>query len=208
MNYTWNKFRNVIQRKVGKFSYIVFPRAQQSGFCHYHVLINKFVPRKFLEKKRLDQGYGFIKINRNKDAIYYLNNDFFNNTPAHIRWEGVSYSDISVFNSSIPYASDNISCDPEFIVPGNYHLLPTSCCIDAGASISAAPEDLDGDPRSGIRDIGADEYTGLVVPVNNPILVLLIPIIVGSMCLSAGKICRRNSVLRIQNSECKVSKIL
>lgn len=54
---------------------------------------------------------------------------------------------------------DNIDADPQFIDPGapsNFHLDPASPCIDAAVG-SAEPRDIDGELRSGARDIGADE---------------------------------------------------
>jgi uncharacterized delta-60 repeat protein len=61
----------------------------------------------------------------------------------------------------------NIDCEPEFLGFQDYHLQPSSCCIDQGTSNGAPDEDLDGDarPQSSSYDIGADEYvegTGLI----------------------------------------------
>jgi hypothetical protein len=61
--------------------------------------------------------------------------------------------------------SHNISCDPQFayadIALHNFHLLPTSPCIDRGnnAGIAAEETDMDGATRidNNIVDIGADE---------------------------------------------------
>lgn len=61
--------------------------------------------------------------------------------------------------------SHNISCDPQFayadIAMHNFHLLPTSPCIDRGnnAGIAAEETDMDGATRidNDIVDIGADE---------------------------------------------------
>jgi len=46
-----------------------------------------------------------------------------------------------------------------YLNPGDYHLQSTSPAIDAGVSLSEVTHDLDGNPRSGIPDIGAYEYT-------------------------------------------------
>lgn len=61
----------------------------------------------------------------------------------------------------------NICAGPQFVDPdnGDYHLLPTSPCIDAGLNECAPAYDLDGDPRpspeGGAVDMGADEYVPL-----------------------------------------------
>lgn len=58
----------------------------------------------------------------------------------------------------------NIGGDPMFVdgAAGDYHLLPTSPCIDAGDSmaVAAGAEDIDGGPRviGAAVDIGADEF--------------------------------------------------
>lgn len=58
----------------------------------------------------------------------------------------------------------NLNSDPVFIDPtnGNYHLAPTSPCIDAASDLAPAfpNEDFDGDPRpqGEAPDIGADEF--------------------------------------------------
>lgn len=58
----------------------------------------------------------------------------------------------------------NLNSDPVFMDPtnGNYHLAPTSPCIDAASDLAPAfpNEDFDGDPRpqGEAPDIGADEF--------------------------------------------------
>ncbi len=59
----------------------------------------------------------------------------------------------------------NMDTDPGFEDPiaGNYHLADSSACIDAGTNDDHWFMDIDGDPRpfplrTGIMDIGADEY--------------------------------------------------
>lgn len=67
----------------------------------------------------------------------------------------------------------NISVDPQFVDPenGDFRLLPTSPCIDAGAYVSEVATDFWGDPRGldgtleprgdgSNFDIGADEFLG------------------------------------------------
>jgi PKD repeat protein len=68
----------------------------------------------------------------------------------------VTYSDIQ---GGWP-GTDNIDCNPEFVDSGDYHLLASSCCIDAGTSNGAPNEDMDGEvrPHGDDYDIGADEY--------------------------------------------------
>lgn len=59
--------------------------------------------------------------------------------------------------------TSNIDADPAFAAPNDYHLLPTSPCIDAGDpdfALEVLTEDIDGTPRTfGARpDIGCDEF--------------------------------------------------
>jgi len=77
MNKQWHKFINVINRKYGKLIYILFPRAQGDGYCHYHILLQKYIPWKFLNEKRKNYDLGFVSIQRNKDVAEYLSTDYF-----------------------------------------------------------------------------------------------------------------------------------
>jgi L-ascorbate metabolism protein UlaG (beta-lactamase superfamily)/uncharacterized protein (DUF362 family) len=57
----------------------------------------------------------------------------------------------------------NIDVDPGFVSPDDYHLLPTSACIDAGDPdfvLGVVATDIDGTPRvaGGRADIGCDEF--------------------------------------------------
>ncbi|MHC4228040.1 MAG: choice-of-anchor Q domain-containing protein [Planctomycetota bacterium] len=68
--------------------------------------------------------------------------------------------------------SNNIDINPLFIYPptDQYHLLPSSPCINSGdPSYLAAPDetDIDGDPRvmHGRVDMGADEFTSILEPL-------------------------------------------
>jgi parallel beta-helix repeat protein/predicted outer membrane repeat protein len=78
----------------------------------------------------------------------------------------VSGSSVGITYSDLRYASPgegNISAAPEFVDPtdGDYHLLPTSPCLDVGLNACAPGDDIDGQPRpwppGGIADMGADE---------------------------------------------------
>lgn len=77
MSIAWHKYLNVINYHYGKIIYILLPRAQKSGYCHYHILTNKFLDWKFLNKKRKKYGLGYVSIQKNKDVAEYLNTDFF-----------------------------------------------------------------------------------------------------------------------------------
>lgn len=73
-----------------------------------------------------------------------------------------TYSDI---DGAADKDKHNISADPQFVDGDNidlekrdYHLKPTSPCIDAADPATAPTTDMDGDPRDdGAPDIGADE---------------------------------------------------
>jgi len=91
MSSSWYKLHRIInyhygeRKKIGNkivfaspMEYICFPRAQKDGYCHYHILTNKYVPKKFLKEKSSKYGnMGYLKIKQNKDTIGYLSKDFF-----------------------------------------------------------------------------------------------------------------------------------
>ncbi|MCX6376351.1 MAG: right-handed parallel beta-helix repeat-containing protein [Armatimonadetes bacterium] len=80
------------------------------------------------------------------------------------------------FSTDPTGANGNISLDPLFrnAVVGDYHLLWSSPCIDAGTNVGAPPTDLDGNPRPidgnidglAVTDIGAYEVAPLRVLVD------------------------------------------
>lgn len=51
----------------------------------------------------------------------------------------------------------NLDEDPQ-LYPGNYHLMFSSPCIDYGMAWGGADVDIDGEPRAGNYDLGADEW--------------------------------------------------
>ena len=55
--------------------------------------------------------------------------------------------------------TDSLSGDPDFASPadGDYHIGHDSAAIDAGID-TGVPYDLDGEPRLGLPDLGADEH--------------------------------------------------
>lgn len=78
MSKIWNKYKQVIEYHKGKFDYIIFPRAQKNGYCHFHVILPKFISWKFLdEKRKLYPELGYVRINKNVDLAQYLHQDFF-----------------------------------------------------------------------------------------------------------------------------------
>lgn len=70
-------------------------------------------------------------------------------------WKGASGTDAS-----------STEGDPQ--VGADWHLLGTSPCIDAGTTIAGFADDYDGNTRSGIFDIGADETGGTALPTPPP----------------------------------------
>lgn len=77
MNKAWDKYKLVIEYRYGKMSYIVLPRSQRNGYCHYHILTNIFPSIGFLEEKRKKYSLGFNRIKENKNVAEYLQQDYF-----------------------------------------------------------------------------------------------------------------------------------
>lgn len=91
---------------------------------------------------------------------------YYNTAPS-----GSNYASSSSFNSSctMPLPGSSSGCftnAPRFVdrTAGNFHLQPTSPCIDVGNnSYVKGPTDLDGNPRvsGGLIDVGAYEFQSL-----------------------------------------------
>ncbi|RJP16034.1 MAG: hypothetical protein C4520_18620 [Candidatus Abyssobacteria bacterium SURF_5] len=60
------------------------------------------------------------------------------------------------------WEAGNIDANPQFAGVGNYHLLASSPCIDAGTAAGAPDEDIEEDlrPFAAGFDMGSDEYVG------------------------------------------------
>ena len=86
MSKSWKKFKQVVQYKYGKFNYILFPRSQGDGYCHYHIISDmKYVPQKWLDLKRKKySNMGYISIQQNVDIAEYLTKDFWKDSEYYI----------------------------------------------------------------------------------------------------------------------------
>jgi len=117
----WNKFKQVIEYHKGKFDYIILPRAQKDGYCHYHTLLPKNISWYFLnEKRKLYPEMGFLRINRNVDIAEYLHGDFFKDSEYYLPHGCRHYSSsrgIKFNKYSNPYFQDD-----NVIILGNHTL--------------------------------------------------------------------------------------
>jgi hypothetical protein len=59
--------------------------------------------------------------------------------------------------NALPGASGNISADPAFVGPLDFHLTAASPCVNAGTTVGAPKLDFDGKARDDRPDIGAFE---------------------------------------------------
>lgn len=75
----FKKLKEIIKYTYGKdFTYIAFWRAQRTGCCHVHLLIDRYIDLKWLiEKTKKYPVFGTINITKNQDSTHYLINDFY-----------------------------------------------------------------------------------------------------------------------------------
>jgi DNA-binding beta-propeller fold protein YncE len=112
-----------------------------------------------------------IILNNNSDTEgndIYISNDNNHNYIASIVYMNNNDFDQSSSGTyiQIPFSIDTSNLnnlDPQFDIDG-YHLTNSSPCIDAGTSVNAPEDDIDGDsrPQGAGYDIGADEYVSVI----------------------------------------------
>lgn len=57
----FNRFRTSLSRKIGKFKYVKVIEAQpKSGYAHFHILVNRFIPRPILRSVAVAAGFGRV----------------------------------------------------------------------------------------------------------------------------------------------------
>jgi hypothetical protein len=74
-------------------------------------------------------------------------------------WGSGAWANGTDWDGSVITGTINVRGNPAFVNPdaGDYHIAPDSAAIDAGVD-AGVTTDIDGDPRLGLPDIGADEY--------------------------------------------------
>lgn len=92
MSSQWKKFKKCIEYNyyerytkkgyyapyIGEtFHYILFPRAQRDGYCHFHLIIPDEISWDFLDNIRKKYGLGYVSIQKNQSVAEYLHRDFF-----------------------------------------------------------------------------------------------------------------------------------
>jgi parallel beta-helix repeat protein len=118
----------------------------------------------------------------------------FNNTGIWTNYGRPTLSRNCLYGNTTNYSgfsgsASDIKLDPKFVdrAGGDYHVASGSPCLDAGddASVGAGWLDTDSEPRTmgSHVDIGADEFTGLDVSVNN------------AKCLSNSSYVQMNNVI-------------
>ena len=100
-------------------------------------------------------------------AAAVSSNLLFGNTSGGFANYPAAYGSISTTNGNgTPADAElNIFVDPRFIAPDNYRILYDSPAIDAGTTTGAPIDDLDGQNRSAIPDIGAFEVQSFTVDI-------------------------------------------
>ncbi|RLA82277.1 MAG: hypothetical protein DRG31_07575, partial [Deltaproteobacteria bacterium] len=118
-----------------------------------------------------DDLYAYSDANGNHigSTVNLYNNDFSGNAD----FDTGQSEDLYITLTDNYHHADNIQKDPQFVDPenGDFHLKPSSPCIDNGtADAPGLPDtDFEGDPRivGAAPDIGADEYTEHPIPPPN-----------------------------------------
>jgi hypothetical protein len=100
MSKKWDILKKRINRKLKtNIDYICFVRSQKSGYCHLHILVNKYIAKSWLKKtaEELDLGFCNVKHVDIHNVIGYVNSYFTRNIqewyiPPNIRHYNMSKS--------------------------------------------------------------------------------------------------------------------
>lgn len=85
LSYEWNKLKRMINYDYGDFNYVCLPRSQLNGYCHYHIILDKYINWNWLDNKRKKYEFlGYCSIMQNKNVADYLHKDFFNDYEYYI----------------------------------------------------------------------------------------------------------------------------
>lgn len=88
----WNRIRRLINywyyekwKLKYEMNYIVMPRSQKDGYCHYHLLTDLNISQDWLETiKDKYKEMGYVKLGKNKNPAYYLTFDYWKDNEYHI----------------------------------------------------------------------------------------------------------------------------
>ncbi len=122
----------------------------------------------------------------NVDYLVYTGKDNFQNTMVNCIISNVkklkagpfalnfNYNFSDFYNNGFakPAGNGNVSINPQFVDPAgsDFHLLPTSPCIDAGVVQALVAEDLEGNSREEDKgyDMGVYEFKDMVTGIGGP----------------------------------------
>lgn len=72
---SWNRLRTLMVKTFGKFKYVKVLEFHKSGKPHYHILLNRFIPQRWLSARAARAGFGRICDIRHIDdrgGFYYV----------------------------------------------------------------------------------------------------------------------------------------
>lgn len=76
MMYVWRKFRVYLYRRYGRISYVWVVEPHKSGFCHIHILIDRFIPQRWISSVFSRLGGGKIvhieRVKKMRDVSSYV----------------------------------------------------------------------------------------------------------------------------------------
>ncbi len=102
-------------------------------------------------------GYAIYSGNTNSTQnIFDYNNLYTNGT--NLGYWGANVTDLSTWQTTSTQAANSLNVDPSFISTTDLHIDQT-LLNNAALSLPYITDDIDGEPRGTLADIGADEFT-------------------------------------------------
>jgi hypothetical protein len=111
--------------------------------------------------------YAIVNENPNGNSAFFSidNNIYYSSGPNICRMGSTDYADLAAWRVGTGQDVHSLQGDPKYVSDTDLHIQPAgaSPASNSGIQLAAVTDDIDGDTRNNPPDIGADEFSALLV---------------------------------------------